>query len=275
MRTASARSTATAQQFSFSRPAAIASWRTADRRAASPKRYGHNPNVIGWQIDNEIRQCRRSTPRRKRQFHAWLQEPVRQRLPASTGYWTTAYWSRDLRQLRSDPDAVAATRIPALLLDFEAFRDRHLGELRRRTRSTPSARTPIRGSSSPPTRWAGSIRFDHYIVYSELDIASWDDYVARPVYNLAGSMRRHARSRSRLQTQELLGDGDAAGLRELEPDTNNPLRSQARCARWPGRPWVTEPMRCCTGSGERRSMARSNITARSSAAMECLCPPMP
>ena len=39
------------------------------------QRFGHNPNVIGWQIDNEYADAI-LRPRTQKQFQDWLQSPL-------------------------------------------------------------------------------------------------------------------------------------------------------------------------------------------------------
>ncbi len=84
----------------------------------------------------------------------------------------------------------------------------------------------------------------------------------------------HARPGARLEAQELLGDGDAAGLGELGAGEQC-AGSPARRAPWPGRPSGTAPTRWLTGNGATRSTARSNITAPWSGRTARRCPSTP
>ncbi|EQD34420.1 beta-galactosidase, partial [mine drainage metagenome] len=78
------------RQFSYASPLYRKFCRAIVTRLA--KRFGHNPDVIGWQIDNEYTN-ESFGPAAHRQFHQWLKRRFGS-LAALNRDWTTAYWSQ-------------------------------------------------------------------------------------------------------------------------------------------------------------------------------------
>src|SRR5438309_1667828 len=57
-------------------------------------RFGHNPNVVGWQIDNEYGYAQMSyDDDTRKQFQDWLKAKYKT-LDNLNSHWTTAYWSQ-------------------------------------------------------------------------------------------------------------------------------------------------------------------------------------
>ncbi|MGD0646614.1 MAG: beta-galactosidase, partial [Acidobacteriaceae bacterium] len=77
------------QQFNWANP----KYRELARAIAEQeaKRFGHDPNVIGWQIDNEYAN-ESYGPADKAQFQSWLKARYGT-LDNLNDKWTTAYWS--------------------------------------------------------------------------------------------------------------------------------------------------------------------------------------
>ena len=78
------------RQFSYSSPLYRSFCRDIVTRLA--QRFGHDPNVIGWQIDNEYTDESFDAATRA-QFQRWLQRRFHT-LAALNRAWTTAYWSQ-------------------------------------------------------------------------------------------------------------------------------------------------------------------------------------
>ena len=56
--------------------------------------FGHNPNVVGWQIDNEYGYAQMSyDDGTKTKFQGWLKDKYK-RLDNHNTRWTTSYWSQ-------------------------------------------------------------------------------------------------------------------------------------------------------------------------------------
>ena len=90
------------------------------------QRYGHNPNVIGWQIDNEYANLSYG-PDVKKQFQDWLKERYKT-LDNLNARWTTAYWSESYCDWSQIPIQERYGN-PGLLLSWKRFYLRHLAQL--------------------------------------------------------------------------------------------------------------------------------------------------
>ncbi|HZL28999.1 MAG TPA: beta-galactosidase [Acidobacteriaceae bacterium] len=150
-------------------------------------RFGHNPYVIGWQIDNEISQTSTSDGARK-QFQDWLQKRYGT-LDALNARWTTAYWSEaytDWSQIPIPKHGGVDNGNPGLLLCWRLFiSDTWKSYLLNQIdviRPRSDARQFI------TTNTMGFFQYyDHYVTEAVLDLAAWDDYVpdgkVDPVWN--------------------------------------------------------------------------------------------
>ncbi len=159
------------QQFSFSSPL----YRTFCRDIAArlAQHFGHNPDVIGWQIDNEMGPPSFGAGTR-RQFHAWLRRKYHT-IAALNRHWTTAYWSETYGHFSQVPMRAQGEN-PGLLLDFRRFVSAtwasYVGNQVRAIRRYASPRQFI---TTNTTHWGD--QFDQYAIGRELTLASWDDYV--------------------------------------------------------------------------------------------------
>src|ERR1700739_3919619 len=109
MRTAKATSTG---------PGRMSRLSTTRIAAAMAKRYGHNPNVVGWQLDNEYGN-ESFDPETRADWHAWLKKKHgtidRLNTPWTTKYWSQTYDNFDEIPMRPKDEN------PALLLDWKHF----------------------------------------------------------------------------------------------------------------------------------------------------------
>ena len=161
------------QQFDF----ANAKYRELARKIAEQmaKRFGHNPNVLGWQIDNEYAEESYGADD-KAQFQQWLQARYAT-LDNLNERWTTAYWSQTYSSWDQIP---IETRYgnPGLLLSWKRFvsdtwrsyQKNQLEVIRANSDSRQFITTNMMG-------WFDG--FDHYTVSQDLDFAAWDDYVGQ------------------------------------------------------------------------------------------------
>ncbi|HWR15730.1 MAG TPA: beta-galactosidase [Terriglobales bacterium] len=139
------------------------------------KRFGHNPNVIGWQIDNEYGPVSYDDETKVR-FQAFLRQKY-QTLDRLNGAWTTYYWSQTYDSWDEIPIPVGYHN-PGLMLEWKrfisvTFRDYQHNQI-----------SAIRASSDPRQFITHNFMgfypgFDHYTVAAELDFASWDSYVGQ------------------------------------------------------------------------------------------------
>lgn len=159
------------QQFSFSSPRYRELAQQIVTRLA--ERYGHNPDVIGWQVDNEMGPPSFDAETR-RQFHAWLKRKYGT-IANLNRHWTTAYWSETYDRFSQVPMR-ARDENPALLLDFKRFVTAtwasYVGNQVAAIRAHAAPRQFI---TTNTTHWGD--QFDQYVVSRELDMASWDEYV--------------------------------------------------------------------------------------------------
>ena len=149
------------------------------------ERYGHNPNVIGWQLDNEPTEDSYD-PAAVADFHAWLRAKYGT-LAALNEHWMTWYWSQAYSSWDEIPLG-AGRGNPAMQLDYLRFvsdewRDYYRNQitiLRRLADPRQFITTNLGGLG-----WAD--RFNRHELTQELDLAAWDNYVARQEVGPPGS----------------------------------------------------------------------------------------
>ncbi len=161
------------QQFNFANP----KYRELARGIAEKmaQRYGHNPNVIGWQIDNEYANASYG-PDVQKQFQDWLKAHYGTLKNLNTR-WTTAYWSESYSDWSQIPIEEKVGN-PGLLLSWKRFvsdtwrsyQKNQLDVIRANSDRRQFITTNMMG-------WFDG--YDHYTVAQDLDLASWDDYVGR------------------------------------------------------------------------------------------------
>jgi beta-galactosidase len=142
---------------------------------AMGQRFGHNPNVVGWQIDNEYCYALMSfDDAAKADFQAFLKSKY-QTLDALNDAWTTAYWSQTYFAWDQIPIPIGGHN-PGLQLEWKHFitkawkeyQDLQIAEIRQ----LADARQFYTGN------FMGFFDgFDHYDICQQLSFASWDDYV--------------------------------------------------------------------------------------------------
>lgn len=138
-------------------------------------RFGHNPNVVGWQIDNEYGYALMSyDDLTRQQFQGWLKAKYKS-LDNLNARWTTAYWSQTYDNWSEIPIPVGEHN-PGLMLDWKRFvtytwtsyQQNQIDAIRQHA----DVRQFITGN------FMGFFDgFDHYEITEPLTFASWDDYV--------------------------------------------------------------------------------------------------
>lgn len=159
-------------QFDFSDPL----YRVFTRRIAEQLaiRFGHDPNVIGWQIDNEYSHISMS-PGTRAQFEVWLKARYGT-LDNLNERWTTEYWSQTYTKW-SQIGIPKGTANPGLMLCWKRFvsdtwrsyQRNQLEVIRHYADKRQFITTNMMG-------WYDG--FNQYTVAKDLDIAAWDDYVS-------------------------------------------------------------------------------------------------
>ncbi|MEP6895383.1 MAG: beta-galactosidase [Chloroflexota bacterium] len=146
---------------------------------AMAERFGSNPNVIGWQIDNEFNRvcyCERC----QKLFRQFLARKF-VTLEALNERWSTAYWSQTYSAWEQIPIPVGPHN-PGLMLEFRRFitesyrRFQHLQVVALRAELTPAVWITHNFMG-----WFDG--FDHYELSEDLDMVSWDWYVGTGHYD--------------------------------------------------------------------------------------------
>jgi beta-galactosidase len=150
-------------------------YHAATRRivTALAEHFGPNPNVIGWQIDNEFNRTCYCDHCRAR-FQAYLAERFGS-LDELNARWTTAYWSQTYSAWEQIPIPIG-NHNPGLMLAFRQFVTESYCQFQK-------LQIDILRPHLQPDVWITHNfmlwfdGFDHYKVSEDLDIASWDWYV--------------------------------------------------------------------------------------------------
>lgn len=161
-------------QYDFASP----KYREFTRKIAEQlaKRFGHNPYVIAWQIDNEIAWPSHS-PDTRTKFQQWLQNKYGT-LENLNRRWTTAYNSQTYFEWTQIPLRTSFGTHPALLLNWKQF----IGDTFRSylkdqidiIRKYADRRQRI---TTNTMGWFDN--FDHYVVSQDLDFSAWDDPIGQ------------------------------------------------------------------------------------------------
>ena len=153
------------------------------------RRFGHDPDVIGWQIGNEYTDESFDAATRS-QFQRWLQRKYGT-LDALNRAWVTAYWSQTYDRWEEIP-LPAAGGNPGLLLDhrrfvsdtWRDFQQMQIDVIRKYADARQFITTNIGGLG-----WSDN--WDHYEITRPLDLASWDDYVGEGHLNVVRNAAMH------------------------------------------------------------------------------------
>ena len=140
------------------------------------RRFGPNPNVIGWQIGNEYTEDSYDAESH-RLFQEWLRAKYGT-LAALNQRWVTAYWSQAYDRWDEIP-LPAGSGNPGLLLDYKRF---VTATWRSFQRSQVEAIRPWAGPAQVITTNLGGLgwadRFNRREIAADLDLISWDEYAA-------------------------------------------------------------------------------------------------
>jgi beta-galactosidase len=137
------------------------------------KRFGHNPYVLGWQIDNEYSEVS-FDPDTKAQFQQWLKARYGS-LDNLNARWTTSYWSETYTAWDQIPIQVGYGN-PGLLLSWMHFVSDTWRSYQKNQLDVIRANCDRRQFITTNTMgWFDG--FDTYTVEQDLDLAAWDDYV--------------------------------------------------------------------------------------------------
>jgi beta-galactosidase len=141
------------------------------------ERYGRNPHVQAWQLDNEYG-CHDTTmsysPAARAAFQSWLQRKYR--TVENLNYrWGNIFWSMDYQSFDQIdcPNLTVTEPNPAHAMDFRRFASDEVVVF------NAAQLTALRPLTDAPIlhNYMGRITdFDHFAVGADLDIATWDSY---------------------------------------------------------------------------------------------------
>jgi len=140
-------------------------------------RYGANPHVVAWQIDNEYG-CHDTvvsySPAAAAGFRRWLAERHGS-IEALNEAWGTVFWSMEYRAFEEiDPPNLTVTEpAPAHVLDYRRYLSDAVVAFNRAQVAALRAHT---GAPLIHNYMGRIVSFDHFAVGRDLEIASWDSY---------------------------------------------------------------------------------------------------
>jgi beta-galactosidase len=137
------------------------------------QRFGHNPYVIGWQIDNEYAEVSFDAQTHA-DFQAWLKNRYGT-LDNLNTRWTTTYWSQAYSNWNQIPIETSYGN-PGLLLSWKRFvSDTWRSYQKNQIDAIRQYAEPRQFITTNMMGWFDG--FDHYLVAKDLNLAVWDDYV--------------------------------------------------------------------------------------------------
>jgi len=213
------------QQFSFTDP----KYRQFAHAIAEQMaiHFGHNPNVVGWQLDNEYANPS-FDPSAKEQFHRWLEKKYGS-VAELNRRWATAYWSQTYDNFDEIP-VRENDENPALLLDWKRFVSETWKNYSENQISAIRTHADPRQFITTNTMgWFDG--FDEYTVHSVLDIAAWDDYIGSDKYDYVSNGATHDLTRGYKNKNFWVMETEPAFVNWRK--TNTPLwRGQIRDMAW-------------------------------------------
>ena len=191
------------------------------------KRFGHDPNVIGWQIDNEYANLSFDAGTKKL-FQDWLKARYGT-LENLNDKWTTSYWSETYQSWDQIPIETQGGN-PGLLLSWKRFVS---DEWRRyQANQLDVMRPEIEKRQWITTNMMGWFDgYDHYTVAQDLDLASWDDYVGTGHLDPVRNGATHDLTRGFLRKNFWVMETQP-GFVNWSPDNNALDKGEVRAMAW-------------------------------------------
>lgn len=213
------------QQFSFANPHYRKLAHTIAEQMAI--HFGHNPDVVGWQLDNEYA-ADSFDPDAKAQFHAWLAHKYGN-IANLNEHWAAAYWSQTYDSFDQIP-VHAREENPALLLEWrhfvsdtwKSYSENQINAIRPHADKRQFITTNTMG-------WFDN--FDEYTLHTVLDIAAWDDYIGSDNYDAVANGATHDLTRGYKRKNFWVMETEPAFVNWRK--TNTPLeKGQVRDMAW-------------------------------------------
>ena len=213
------------QQFNWSDP----KYRELAREMAEKmaERFGRDPNVIGWQVDNEYAN-ESYGPADQMRFDDWLKRKYGT-LDNLNARWTTAYWSETYQDWSQIPIQETYGN-PGLLLNWKEFvSDTWRSYQKNQLDAIRAHAEPRQAITTNMMGWFD--KFDHYTVAQDLDFASWDDYVGTGQLNLVRNGAAHDLTRGFLRKNFWVMETQP-GFVNWSPDNNALNKGEVRAMAW-------------------------------------------
>lgn len=143
--------------------------------SAMVAKYGQDPRIRAWQVDNELG-GRCFCPNCRQSFHVWLQQRYGT-VKAVNEAWGTVFWSHIYQEWDEIPVPIAngIPHNPGLHLDYLRFQSDSYVDFQRA--QIEIIRT---GSQQPITHNLMGVSFpeiDYFDLSADLDFVSWDNYL--------------------------------------------------------------------------------------------------
>jgi len=213
------------QQFDWSDP----KYRELARAMAEKlaERFGHDPDVIGWQIDNEYA-SESYGPSTQEQFDDWLHAKYKT-LDNLNSRWTTAYWSETYQEWDQIPIEEKYGN-PGLLLNWKEFVSDTWRSYQKNQLDVIRAHAdPRQFITTNMMGWFDA--YDHYTVSKDLDLASWDDYVGTGQLDPVRNGATHDLTRGFLRKNFWVMETQP-GFVNWSPDNNALNKGEVRAMAW-------------------------------------------
>ena len=194
---------------------------------AMAKRFGHDPNVLGWQIDNEYANASYG-PAERTLFQQWLKARYTT-LDNLNTRWTTQYWSQYYFDWSQIPIETGGGN-PGLLLDWKRFvsdtwrsyQKNQLDAIRANADSRQFITTNMMGFFDA---------YDHYDVAQDLTFPAWDDYVGEGHLNPVSNGATHDLMRGLLRKNFWVMETQP-GFVNWAADNNSLDKGEVRAMAW-------------------------------------------
>lgn len=216
------------QQFDWSDPKYRELCRIIATKLA--ERFGHDPDVIGWQIDNEYA-ADSEGPADRARFQEWLRADYKT-LDNLNRRWTTAYWSQTYSNWDqiNIPHPSERAENPGLNLAWREFVSDTWRSYQRNQLDAIRAHADTRQFIT--TNMMGWFEaYDHYTVSQDLDMASWDDYVGTGQLNFERNGATHDLTRGFLRKNFWVMETQP-GFVNWSPDNNALNKGEVRAMAW-------------------------------------------
>lgn len=141
------------------------------------ERYGRNPHVVAWQIDNEYG-CHDTTLSYSgaalRAFRHWLAERY-DSIETLNQAWGNVFWSMEYRTFNEIdlPNQTVTEPNPAHVLAFRRFSSDQVAAF---NKAQVDKLRPLTDAPLLHNYMGRILDFDHFKVGADLDIATWDSY---------------------------------------------------------------------------------------------------